>query len=168
MEVVGSAAYEPEFWASFAIAEVGAAAALAGLLVVSASINIARIIAIPTVVSRLAATLLLFAGVLFVGTVILVPGQSRTAVGIEIAIIGAALAVSVWFERGVEHAEPAYRRPALIAAIAGLVAAVLIAFAGVATAGMTAGGLYWLVPGILLALGVGLLNAWVALIEILR
>jgi hypothetical protein len=30
------------------------------------------------------------------------------------------------------------------------------------------GGLYWLVPAIVLLLGVGVMNAWVLLIEILR
>jgi hypothetical protein len=30
------------------------------------------------------------------------------------------------------------------------------------------GGLYWMAPGVLLAFVVGLLNAWVALVEIRR
>jgi hypothetical protein len=38
--------------------------------------------------------------------------------------------------------------------------------AGYATTSI--GGLYWLVPGVLIGFGVGLLNAWVALVEILR
>jgi modulator of FtsH protease len=168
VEILSSSAYDPIPWQGFAIAEVGAAAALAGLLVVAASINIRSIIEAPAVVSRLAATLTLFASILFIGTVLLIPDQSRTLLGIEIAVIGAAVAVTVWSERGVDEVEPEYRRHAMTAAIIALVAAVLIAFSGIALAGMFAGGLYWLVPGVLLALGIGLVNAWVTLIEILR
>jgi hypothetical protein len=43
-----------------------------------------------------------------------------------------------------------------------------IALVGAAAAAGTAGGLYWLVPGVVLGLCVGLVNSWVALIEILR
>jgi hypothetical protein len=44
-------------------------------------------------------------------------------------------------------------------------------FVGVAGASLVAqrgGGLYWLVPAIVLLLGVGVMNAWVLLVEILR
>jgi hypothetical protein len=34
--------------------------------------------------------------------------------------------------------------------------------------GLIAGGIYWLALGIILALAVGLQNAWVLLVEILR
>jgi hypothetical protein len=50
----------------------------------------------------------------------------------------------------------------------GVLAAALIAAAGVFVASGVLGGLYWLVPGTLLAFTVGLGNAWVALVEILR
>ncbi len=167
-EVVSSSAYDPVPWASYAIAVTGAAAALAGLLIVATSINIGRIMQLPAVVSRLAATLALFAAMLFVGVVLLIPDQSRALLGIEIAVIGAALAVIVWSARGASETDPEHRRHALIMGGIGVSAAVLMAFAGIATAGMTAGGLYWLVPTTLLVFGLGLTNAWVALIEILR
>jgi hypothetical protein len=44
----------------------------------------------------------------------------------------------------------------------------MIAVAGIALAAESLGGLYWLVPGTLLAFTIGLANAWVALVEILR
>ena len=40
--------------------------------------------------------------------------------------------------------------------------------AGASLVSQRGGGLYWLVPGIVLLLGVGVINAWVLLIEILR
>ena len=56
----------------------------------------------------------------------------------------------------------------MVTASVGVLAAITLAFAGFATAAGTAGGLYWLVPGVVLGLCVGLVNSWVALIEILR
>jgi hypothetical protein len=166
-DFVSSSAYDPLTWQGFAIAEVGAAAALAGLLVVAASINIREIIQLPAVVSRLAATLSLFAAILFVGTVLLIPDQSRALLGIEIAVIGAALGVVVWSERSPD-ADPENGRRTLIMSLVALAAAVLMTIAGIAVAGMFGGGLYWLAPGVVLAFAVGLANAWAALIEVVR
>jgi hypothetical protein len=163
-----SPAYEPEAWQGFAVAEVGAAAALAGLLVVACSINIGRIIEFRGVVSRLLGTLALFSGVLVVGTLLLVPGLESGWLGVLVAATGAALALAVVRLRGVKELPPEYRRLARASFVVALAAAVVLAFAGVATALQVAGGLYWLAPGVLLAFGIGLVNAWVALVEILR
>jgi len=54
---VDSAGYDLGAWETFAVAEVGAAAALAGLLVVAASINIGYIIRLPHIINRLSTTL---------------------------------------------------------------------------------------------------------------
>jgi hypothetical protein len=43
-----------------------------------------------------------------------------------------------------------------------------VVVAGASLVAQGGGGLYWLVPGIMLLLGVGVMNAWVLLIEILR
>lgn len=40
--------------------------------------------------------------------------------------------------------------------------------AGVTRPGRVGGGLYWMVPSVIAALGFGLFNVWVLLIEILR
>lgn len=161
-------AYDARAWESFAVAQVGAAAALAGLLVVACSINIARIIEFSGVVSRLAATLTLFAAVLAVGIVLLVPGQDPVALGGEITIVGAVTVALVYRMRGLHGLAHEYRRTATVALALEILAALSMMVAGIAYAVGAAGGLYWLVPGVLLAITVGLLNAWVALIEILR
>lgn len=161
-------AYDVAAWQSFAAAEVGAAATLAGLLVVAVSVNITRIIELPWVVSRMAASLTLFTGVLMGGTALLVPGQSAHVVGGELAIVGFAMAALVWLNNGLRGTQPQYRNRILISAALAVVASLLVATAGVLCAAQTGGGLYWLVPGVLLAFAVGLLNGWVALVEILR
>jgi hypothetical protein len=161
-------AFDPAGWAGFATAEVGAAAALAGLLVVAISINVTRLLQLPQVVARLAGTLILFGSVLLVGTLLLVPDQGRVALGIEIAAVGAVAAFGVFRLAASVRLDRRYRRNALLAHGLARLTAVLIVIAGVLCAAGVIGGLYWLVPAVVLAFVVGLANAWVALIEILR
>jgi hypothetical protein len=160
--------YEAGAWESFAVAEVGAAAALAGLLVVAASINIRQILELPGIVDRLGGTLTLFTGVLIVGSEVLVPGLNHVALGTVIALTGAALAAVVVRLRGIQESDAPYRRYTRMAAMVAFTAAALVTFAGLSCALGIAGGLYWLAPGVLLAFAIGLVNAWVALVEILR
>jgi len=160
--------YEPTRWDSFAPAEVTAAAALAGLLVVAASINIRRIIELPGVVARLGGTLALFTGALVICSGVLIPGLSRPALGTAVALTGTAQAVAVIRYSGGQHTEAAHRRGTLTTATAALASAVMLTFAGISYALGAGGGLYWLAPGVLIAFAVGLVNAWVALVEILR
>jgi hypothetical protein len=82
------AAYAPDARESFGVAEVGAPAALAGLLVVAASINLTRTLELPQAVSRLAKTLVLFATVLLVGSLLLAQGQTNHVLGAEMAVLG--------------------------------------------------------------------------------
>jgi len=163
-----SNAYVAGAWSSFAVALVGAAAVLAGLLIVAASINIGQIIRRPAVVARLGGTLALFTGVLIVGTLLLVPGQRRVWLGVAIAVIGAGIAAIVAWQHGLKQVQIEFRKATFGTVSTGIAAAVIIAFAGVSTSIGALGGLYWLVPGVLLAICVGLLNGWVALVEILR
>src|SRR5262249_10861389 len=140
----------------------------AGLLVVAASINMSRIIKTPSVVSRLAGTLVSFGAVLVVASLIIVPGQSNVMLGAEIAVVGALATAFVALLNGVRAAAPQSRRSAVWMVALGALANGLVALAGVFLTDGIAGGLYWLVPGTLLAFTVGLGNAWVALVEILR
>lgn len=160
--------YEPAAWETFALAEVGAAAALAGLLVVAASINIREIVELPGVANRLGGTLASFTGVLAMATTVLVPGLDRVAVGVVISALAATVAVLVVVFRGLPGTDAPYRRSTLVTDIAALISALLLLWAGVSCAVGVGGGLYWLAVGAVGAFAVGLFNAWVALVEILR
>src|SRR5580693_8815941 len=85
-------AYLTAGWGNFFVAEVGAAAALTGLLFVAVSINLTKILSFPQLPGRAAESLMMLAGVLVVATLGLVPGQSRVALGAEIL----GVAVFVW------------------------------------------------------------------------
>ena len=123
---------------------------------------------LPSPVSRLLGTLVLFGAVLIVATLLLVPEQPRVLLGIEIAAVGGIAAWAVFAARGIPGIDSEYRRNGIVVATLGVIAAALIAAAGVFVALGVLGGLYWLVPGTALAFTIGLGNAWVALVEILR
>lgn len=161
-------AYEAAAWESFAVAEVGAAAALAGLLVVAASINLKRILAIPTIVARLGGGLALFTSALICGIVLLVPELDHRLGGPVLALSGIAAGAAVILPRSLRGVEPAHRGSTKAMTGLAMLAAGLIALSGVAYGFQSLGGLYWLAPGIVLAFVVGLGNSWVAMIEILR
>jgi modulator of FtsH protease len=155
-------------WANFFVAEVGAAAALSGLLFVAVSINLARVLAIEHLPERAAETLYVLVGVLVVATFGLVPGQSPAAFGAEVVATGLALwGVSVRTQvRAYQNVEA---RRWLARRVVGTQAATVPFIVGGAL--LVSGhpsGLYWLVPGVLASFAAGIQNAWVLLIEILR
>src|SRR5262245_37587561 len=130
MTVMNGAGYDPAAWSGFAEAQVAASAALAGLLVVACSINIGQIIKIPSIVSRLAGTLVNFGAVLVVATLLLVPEQPRAALGAEIAVVGAIGVASIYHLRGVPGPGSEYRLNAIVVAVLGILASALIMVAG--------------------------------------
>src|SRR6185312_5870092 len=83
-----------EGWTDFFVAEVGAAAALAGLLVVAMSINIKEIMALPTLPPRAAQTLIIIAASLVLASLGLFPRQSLAAFGWEAVVTGIVVALT--------------------------------------------------------------------------
>src|ERR1700760_1891660 len=78
-------------WADFFVAQVGAAAAMAGFVIVAISINLSRIVAYPWLPGRAAETLVAPTGVLVVSSYMLVPHQAPEQLAIEILAAGAAM-----------------------------------------------------------------------------
>jgi modulator of FtsH protease len=157
-------------WANFFIAQCGASAALLGLLFVSVSLNLGKILALPILPDRALTAMLLLLAVLLVSSFMLIPGQPIAADGIEVlcvgvAVCGAAAAMGV---RGVRAARPELRGKFInsllfseIATIPYLVAGMLFLFADAAA-------LYWLAAAIILSFLKSFMEAWVLLIEINR
>src|SRR5271154_3625772 len=86
-------------WSSFFLGELGAAAALAGLLFVSISVNQARILALGRTADRGLEALAMLFLVLVVTSLPLVPGQPPRLLGGEIlAVATATLAALVPLE----------------------------------------------------------------------
>ena len=168
-------AYQPGDWESFALAHVGAAAALLGLVFVGISINLRDIIGSGVLVHRAGEAVILLGSVLVTATVVLIPGQRRGALSTELILLGAGLfAVVLFMQRDAStHARdpgrPGPPRGSLVLRrVLGLGAAILVAIAGVALAAEAGGGLYWWSVAVLAAYVGALANAWILLIEILR
>lgn len=157
-------------WANFFTAEVGATAALAGLLIVAISINLQRILAFPQLPGRAAEMLILLVGALLASSFALIPGQPLRLFGGEIlgcgVLMTAAPLVIQARQLALMKTQPLnwwlWRH--LIALLVGI--PVLIG-SGYLVAG-TSGGLYWLAGGVLATLAATVWNAWILLVEILR
>ena len=77
-------------WDSFFVAQVGATAALTGLLFVAISINLQTILKYPWLPALAGETFLVLAVALVISTLGLVLGQSSRLFGAEIVVIAAA------------------------------------------------------------------------------
>ena len=158
----------------FFVATAGAAAALAGLIIVAMSVSVDKIIAIPGMTSRAATAI----GLLIATTVISLAGlidQPAWAFGAEgLAFAAAALAlavdsmVRVVRGRGTSSLGAALFKTAIgaVPAILFGVGAVCVLCGGASNSG--AGAAIWIGIGALLAIIVAVLNAWVLLVEIKR
>src|SRR5580658_4933303 len=80
-------------WANFFAAEVGAAAALSGLVIVAISINLQRILSFPQLPGLAAEMLIMLVGALLICSFGLMPDQTPKLFGGE--IFGAALLMTV-------------------------------------------------------------------------
>jgi hypothetical protein len=160
-------------WDSFFTAEVGASAALAGLLFVGISINIAKILAIPSLPDVALRALSLLFAILLVASVLLIPGLGSTTLGGILIAFGATLtAVVVGISlRGFHRTEPNYRlRRSLEFGFVSLIAlaAGLYPVAGVVTLLGGSQGNYLLAAAFLLSFTIAITDSWVLLIEINR
>jgi modulator of FtsH protease len=158
-------------WSNFFQGELGAAAALAGLLFVSVSMNQARILELGRMADRGLEALIILLLVLVVSSLGLVPAQPLRLLGAEILVVGAAtLAVIVPLQRNyLRSVDPVHRRPSTRTAWFNRLAVAMMALAGLVILWRGNGaGLYLLPPGILLSFAAAGINAWVLLIEINR
>lgn len=157
-------------WENFFVAEVGASAALAGLLFVSVSVNLTRILELPGLPGRAGMTLIVLFQMLLISTCLLVPDQSARLAGVETLVIGAIIWLAiVIIEMRIAHPRYAgYRWELVMRVILGQAATLPFVGAGIAMLGWGWRGLYWVVPGVAFAFVYVFIQAWVLLVEINR
>jgi hypothetical protein len=163
-------AYDAHEWVEFGVAIAGAAAVLTGLVFVAVSINLEKVLEVHGLPGRAGESIVMFAGVLILSFSLLMPGQSRTAVGVEL-LVGGVLLVALL----VLIALPGLNRPTtqplswrITRIVVALAASVPVIVAGVSVLVEWGGGLYWLAAAFALALAAGVANAWVLLVEVVR
>ncbi len=157
-------------WADFAVAVVGAAAALTGLLFVAVSLNIERILAGAALTGRSGGTLILFVIPLVVGILVLLPDQPSTALALELVATGITAGGSLlWINRPVNRSTEEPRASWLLLRFGTSVTiSASLVLAGATLLAGTGGGLYWIAPAVLVAFLGGLMTVWVLLVEIRR
>jgi hypothetical protein len=161
--------FDPAYWSGFCTAEVGAAAALTGLLFVAVSINLARILEFPKLPARAAETLAVLLQVLVCSSLVLVPQPVR-ALGAELLVLTLGLLVvilRVQLMHGPDSPDDPLSWFASRVAITE-VPGIAFVVAGVSLLVGHGGGLYWIIPGTLLGFVGASYNAWVLLVEIIR
>ena len=159
-----------EGWTDFNVAMVGATAALAGLLIVAMSVNIAEIMKSPTLPPRAAASIAALVLALTAGAFGLVPGQPSIAYGIEVLVATVLAAIFQWHAiRVVAREDHVSATDRILKSIAGILP--IAAFLGgsvLVIAGSLEAGLTTMAVGSVLSIIAGLLFSWVVLVEVLR
>ncbi|MFZ3492445.1 hypothetical protein ACODT5_04245 [Streptomyces sp. 5.8] len=158
-----------EGWSDFNVAMMGATAALAGLVIVAASVNIAEVAKAPALASRLAGGIAGLVLALSGSAVGLVPQVSAVAYGSAMAV----LAVGAGFLQG-QAARRIYENPhpgnqmKLGKSAVGFVApsAYLVGAALLVTG--SSQGVAWFAAGAVVAIITALVISWIALVEVLR
>ena len=157
-------------WSDFFVAGAGAAAALAGLVFVSISINLPRIIETRGMSGRAAETIILLSGALASSLITLFPHISALHLGLSLLLTTIptwALPMSIQWR---SLRQRSYLNPAQAALRIGLGQAATLpgVWSALSLCGLLPGGLAPLAMAIILSMLVAILNAWVLLIEILR
>ncbi|MBT2452934.1 hypothetical protein J7F03_39085 [Streptomyces sp. ISL-43] len=156
-------------WNNFNVAIMGAAGALAGLVIVAASVNIAEVVKAPSLTSRLAGDIAGLVLALSGSAVGLVPEVSPMSYGLSMAVLtaGAGLLQVQATRRIYENRHPdnqmKFGKSAVgfVAPFAYLVGAALLITG-------SPQGVVWFAAGSIVAIITALVISWIALVEVLR
>jgi hypothetical protein len=157
-------AYNPEHWHDAYVMLGGAAAALTGLVFVALSIHLKAIAA--DSFQRHRGHYLTFGLIYVMGvaTLVLIPGQSEDALGIELLFGGVVGAVVVATPL-LRHWSSIGRTRGFLPRVVAAALAILLNFAaGVSVICHRGGGLYFLIAALLLALVTNVSGAWALLV----
>ena len=157
-------------WENFFVGELGASAALTGLVFVGVSINLTKIMASSNLINRALEALVALVVVLFISSLLLIPGQDFLASGIEVLLIGLLDWMTMFLLQlhTLRQVEPQYRSAFAGIIVPSQMAALSFVIAGVVLLIFGTGGLYWIVAATLLSFLAAFTDAWVLLIEINR
>lgn len=163
-------------WDNFFVAQAGAAVAFAGLVLVSISINLDRIIKMPGLTGRSAEPLVTLFTLFVASGFFLIPGQPLWLYGLELLILAIAFAIVIGFvlrnqSAATLAAEGQSAVPRSSLRLRQMLCAVTAGFliaAGIVTILGSERGIYLTVPAMIAGFLLSFTDAWVLLIEIDR
>ena len=157
-------------WENFLLGELGASATLTGLIFVGVSVNLMKITTRATLTNRALEALVALIVVLFISSLLLIPGQTFLAVGIEVLLIGLInwMVVGLLQLDSLHKMQPQYRLQFIPYIVLSQLAALSFVIAGIVLLILGTGGLYWIVAATLLSFLAAFTDAWILLIEINR
>lgn len=156
-------------WSEFNVAMAGATAALAGLVIVAASVNIDKIIRAGTLTARLGAAIASLVLALVASAVGLIPELDPTWHGIVVLLGALAAGVFQFHATRVIVADPTPEQRARFAkAVLGFLPVAVYVASGVMLVLGSASGLVLAAAGCLLAIVAAIVVSWVVLVEVLR
>ena len=158
-----------EAWSEFNVAMVGATAALAGLVIVAASVNIGDIIKEVSLTARLAAGIAGLVLALASSTLGLIPDVGTLPYGVATILfaIGAGAFQAQATRRIFENRRPENRLRLLKSAVGFFAPAAYLVGGALLVAGRS-DGLVWFAAGSIIAIIAALLVSWIVLVEVLR
>jgi len=160
-------AYRADGWQPFYSVVGTAAAALAGLLFIAMSLNLRAVVTHAPLLARAREAFGGFFNLLMLTLLILIPGQDRHVLGAELVTFGIVLAaLSVVLQGETIRRLSADRRARWALRNLPLnLATVTILVAGAGLLFGTLGGLFWLVPTVLVYFLWASLNAWNLIVQ---
>ncbi|MGP3534732.1 hypothetical protein ACTU3I_08055 [Microbacterium sp. RD1] len=159
-----------EGWSEFNVAMVGATAALAGLVIVAASVNIADIVKEASLTARLGAAIAALILALSGSAIGLIPRIPVAAYGIAVLVLAlmATMFAAVAARRVYQNRRPANRFKGLRSAVSFLPAATYVVGAALLLGGAAGAGLVVFAVGSVVAVITALVVSWIVLVEVLR
>ncbi len=160
-------------WDNYFVAMAGAAVAFAGLVLVSVSINLERIIKQPGLVGRAVEPLAVLFSLFVASSIVLIPGQRLRFYGYELLVLAIAFAIVIGkvLHNQREQAEKAGLAPGNSFRFRFSVCVITTLALFAAGAALALGhekGMFFLVPAMVTGFLLSFVDAWVLLIEIDR
>lgn len=162
-----SAAYHVAFWQTLFGVVAAVAATLTGLLFVALSLNLERILGKAAYRARAREALSALMILVVLSVLVLIPGQSALVLGWELVAAGLLLELyGLRLQRGtITRLEYRHRGTWLVRLIPIHLSTVTNMVAGATLLVGQYGGLYWLVPTVLVYLVWSVVNAWTLVVQ---
>ena len=155
------AAYDPAAWHDFGVGLVGATAALLGLVFVVVSLHLKAVVSDSVLRRRAEITLALFATALVASAMLLIPGQRRQALGIELMPIALTYLVFATVTTiAATRSQRGVSRDRLARFVLGVLSAGLIFVGGLGLVIHALGGAYLVAAGIIAGVLCSMLAIW--------